>query len=180
MLARIVNALTTVVLIVLIVLVAAFTLPRVFGYTPYAVLSGSMEPELPVGSLIYVHDVDPYDIEVGQAVTFRLSSGTVATHQCYDIDATEQVIYTQGIANINTDGSIMHDASPVEFSQIIGAPVACIPLLGYLNAWVTAPPGLYVVIGVVAALLIVRVLIAGFAPDPPNSGRHAPAHMRKS
>ena len=34
-------------LLILAALAAALLLPRFFGYTSYAVLSGSMEPELP-------------------------------------------------------------------------------------------------------------------------------------
>lgn len=48
------NALSTIVLVALVALVIAFAGVRLAGLTPYAVLSGSMEPEFPVGSLIYV------------------------------------------------------------------------------------------------------------------------------
>ena len=38
---------------------------RIVGLTPYAVLSGSMEPTYHVGSLIYVQKIDPAEITVG-------------------------------------------------------------------------------------------------------------------
>lgn len=60
--------------------------PRAFGYTPYTVLSGSMEPELPVGSMVFVHQVDPTDIAVGDNATFYRSDGAVVTHQVYGSD----------------------------------------------------------------------------------------------
>ena len=84
--------------------------PRAFGYMPFAVLSGSMEPDLPVGSMVFVRQVEPTDITVGDNATFYRSDGAVVTHQVYEIDPAAQMIGTQGIANKNADGSIMHDA----------------------------------------------------------------------
>lgn len=77
---------------------------------PFAVLSGSMEPELPVGSMVFVHWVDPTNIAVGDSATFYRSDGAVVTHQVYEVDPVAQTISTQGIANKNADGIIMHDA----------------------------------------------------------------------
>lgn len=51
-----VRAVETLSVIAAVALAVALLLPRVFGYTPYAVLSGFMEPELPVGSMVYVHE----------------------------------------------------------------------------------------------------------------------------
>ena len=86
-------------------LLVAFAGVRLVGLTPYAVLSGSMEPEYPVGSLVYVKAVDPLDVEVGYAITFSLPSGTLVTHQVYQIDAESRAFRTQGIANIASDAS---------------------------------------------------------------------------
>ena len=76
-------------------LLVAFAGVRLVGLTPYAVLSGSMEPEYPVGSLVYVKAVDPLDVEVGDAITFSLPSGTLVTHQVYQIDAESRAFRTQ-------------------------------------------------------------------------------------
>ena len=64
MLVRIWNAVLAVLLALVAALVIAFAGVRLIGLTPYAVLSGSMEPELPVGSLIYVRAVDPSEVVV--------------------------------------------------------------------------------------------------------------------
>lgn len=151
-------------------LVMAFAGVRLVGLTPYAVLSGSMEPQYPTGSLIYVKDVDPSTIVPGDAVTFVTPSGQTATHQAYEVDAAGRVIRTQGIANINQDGSIMHDAEPVQFSQVVGVPVACIPLLGYINAFCATPPGSYVVL----ALAVAIVAVPFVRPPSRNGGNREP------
>ncbi len=66
---RFCSIVTGVVLVLAALMLVAFAGVRLFGLTPYAVLSGSMEPEYPTGSLIYVRDVDPADVAVGDAIT---------------------------------------------------------------------------------------------------------------
>ncbi len=48
-------------------------------------LSGSMELTYHVGALIYVKEVDPSEIQVGDAITFLPSEDTVATHRVVEI-----------------------------------------------------------------------------------------------
>ena len=57
----------------------SFHHPVAFGYMPYVVLSGSMEPVYPVGSLIYVAPVDANSLEPGDAITFDRNDAVV-TH----------------------------------------------------------------------------------------------------
>ena len=42
--------------------------PRLMGMQVFTVLSGSMEPVYHTGSLIYVRDVDPMEIQPGQVI----------------------------------------------------------------------------------------------------------------
>ena len=159
MIARIWNILLTIFLLIAAALVIAFAGVRLVGLTPYAVLSGSMEPEYPVGSLIYVKDVSPSSVEVGQAITFKQGSGTLVTHQVYEIDSEQPLCYTQGIANVDSSGEVMHDAAPTPWSSLVGRPVACVPYLGYVNDWVTHAPGIYVVVSFVAVIMAVSVAL---------------------
>ena len=51
-------------LVVLIVCFAVFLMgSRLLGYRVFNVISGSMEPTYSVGDLIYVKEVNPYDIK---------------------------------------------------------------------------------------------------------------------
>lgn len=162
-------------------LVIAFAGVRLIGLTPYAVLSGSMEPELPVGSLIYVRAVDPSEVVVGDAITFKLESGTLVTHEVYEIDAAAREFKTHGIANVDSQGNISPDAAPVPWSSLAGSVVACVPLLGYVNVFVTQPPGMFVAIAVVAIVVAVGLAIELIETRPRKrgAGAHAaPRHMR--
>lgn len=155
------NGITTVLVTVVVVLAILLVGVRAIGLTPFAILSGSMEPEYPVGSLIYVKKVDPAKIQPGDNITFVLNEElTVATHQVYEIDREQQFFYTQGIANIDAEGNIIYDGSPVHFNNLIGKPMFCIPKLGYFSDCVTKPPGMYL-----AASGALILLLLTFIPD---------------
>ena len=62
---RAVNIITSTLLVLVLLLAAALVGVRLFGIAPYTVLSGSMEPTYPVGSLIYVKPIDTNDLQVG-------------------------------------------------------------------------------------------------------------------
>ena len=165
--------------IVLVIALAAISfIPRAFGYLPYAVLSGSMEPELPVGSMVFVRQVEPTDIAVGDNATFYRSDGAVVTHQVYEIDPVAQTIGTQGIANKNADGIIMHDAEYTPFSRVIGIVSFCVPYLGFVNAYCTTMPGLLVVVAVLALLVVASIVLDRVVPDEP-AGKHVRAHAKE-
>ena len=53
----------TVLLILVIVLCIPITVPRLFGYDIYTVISGSMEPAIPTGSLIYTKEIPPKEVK---------------------------------------------------------------------------------------------------------------------
>lgn len=142
------------ILVVLIVLCAVFLMgSRLMGYQVFNVISGSMEPEYSVGDLIYVKDVNPYEIEVGTPITFVLNEDlVVATHRVVEIDIENQYFYTKGDANQTAD------SSPVHFNNVIGVPQFSIPLLGYVSDFIQNPPGTYITIGVGAVLILVVFL----------------------
>ena len=138
----------------LFVLLAVFLMgSRLLGYQVFNVISGSMEPTYSVGDLIYVKDVNPYEIEVGTSITFVLNENlVVATHRVVEVDEENQHFYTKGDANDTAD------ASPVHFNNVIGVPKFSIPLLGYVSDFVQNPPGMYITVGVGLVLILVVFL----------------------
>ncbi|RYJ02767.1 MAG: signal peptidase I, partial [Actinomycetales bacterium] len=56
-------------------LVVSVLVPRLAGATPYTVLTGSMRPTMPPGTLVVAKPVDPEALEVGDVVTVQLRSG---------------------------------------------------------------------------------------------------------
>ena len=155
----------TSVLVALVVIVALLLVgARLIGLQVFTVLSGSMEPTYHVGSLIYVKDVDPFELESGDVITFMLDENTVATHRIVEVvpdeeDASVVRFRTKGDANENVDGSLVH------YKNVIGSPVFTIPYLGYAVSYIQNPPGTYVAISAGAILLLLVFLPDLFGDD---------------
>ena len=143
----------------ILIFVALLISVRLFGIQVYSVISGSMEPEYPVGSLIYVKKADPSDISVGDVITFVLPSNTPATHRVVRIDEQNRCFYTKGDANEAEDGSLVH------YKNVIGTPIFSIPYLGYVANYIQHPPGMYIAISAGAVLLLLVFIPDIFADE---------------
>lgn len=149
------NTVTAILVAGFVILAVLLAGVRLAGLQVYVVLSGSMEPVYHVGSLLYVKEIDADELQVGDAATFVLDEDlTVATHRVIEIDEDNQCFYTKGDANE------VPDAAPVDFRNLLGRPVFCIPMLGYLAAYIQHPPGMYLAIA--AGALVILLL---FLPD---------------
>lgn len=153
------NMLVNIILIAAVILIFAFVGTKLIGYTPYVVTSGSMQSVYPVGSIIYVKEAAPEEVQVGDAITFYLNDDTIAVHQVWKINSKEQNFRTQGIDNIDAEGNIIQDASPVPFEKLIGLPVLCVPKLGVLYDTLQKPVGICAVAFVVILVILVSVLL---------------------
>ena len=154
---KICNILSTALMTVVVAFAVLLVGVRIFGLTPYTVLSGSMEPNYHVGSLIYVKDVNPMDLRVDDPVTYLIDGGTVVTHRIIEVipdedDPSVVRFRTKGDNNDDPDGSLLHS------NNVIGMPVFTIPLLGYVTYFIQNPPGNYFAIGIIASLLILAFL----------------------
>lgn len=169
------NIITTLIVAVIVLLAVVLAGSRLMGVRVFSVLSGSMEPNYPTGSLIFVREVDPFTLAEGDVITFMLDEDTVATHRIVDVvpdEADPSVVrfQTKGDANDAPDGSLVH------YKNVIGSPVFCVPQLGYVMNYVQNPPGLYVAIAVFAVLLLLMLLpdlIFGDKDDEKKKGGKA-------
>lgn len=77
--------------------------PRTGAYRTLTVLTGSMRPSMPPGSLVVVVPVDPSELAAGDVVTFEAPTPQrqVVTHRIVEIvePGAHPVIRTQGDAN---------------------------------------------------------------------------------
>lgn len=139
---------------------------RLVGLVPYTVLSPSMEPKYPTGSLIYLTDVDPSTLQAGDVITFRLGVDTTATHRIVELVPDEQDptyirFRTKGDNNDTADGSL------VEPTAVVGKAVFCIPYLGYLAQSMQKAPGSYVVI-IIGLIMIAYVVVVDIITEEPR------------
>ena len=161
---RIWNWISSILVAAVVLLAVALVGVRIVGLQPYVVLSGSMEPTYPVGSLIYVKSTDYKQLKVGDPITFLVSEDTVATHRIIEVlpdedDPNTIRYFTQGDANDAPDGSSVH------YKNIIGKPVFSIPYLGYVSNYIQTPPGKYVAISGCALLMLLVFLPDVFVKD---------------
>ncbi len=114
--------------LILLCVIGAFlplTIPNLLGYQIYEVVSGSMEPEIPIGSVIYVKGTKPEEIREGEIIAFMRSS-SVITHRVEENRFVEGEFITKGDANSQ------EDVMPVEYDSLIGKVTCHIPMLGTL------------------------------------------------
>lgn len=135
------------IVVIVIVVLLPLTVPKLFGYEIYGILSQSMEPEIATGSVVYVQNVDPEDIEVGDIITFKMDakSEVVATHRVVEILADERAFVTKG------DNNDTEDSSPVSYERLLGIVVFSLPYLGELSTMIYSVNG---IAGIVIAFAI--------------------------
>ena len=127
--AKVLNFIGTAIIIIVIVLCLSLIIPRVFGISSYTVLTGSMEPSLPVGSVVYAKAIEPSLIETGDIVVFYDGRSELpVTHRVVDNQTEDSQLITKGDAN---DAA---DIAPIPYQNIIGKVVLHLPVLGRLLA----------------------------------------------
>lgn len=150
---------------------------KIFGIKTFTVLSGSMEPEYPVGSMIYVRPKDYKDLKVGDVISYVANSEkTVVTHRIVDIkvDETDPEVLrfkTKGDANSAADSNLVH------YKNVIGTPVVVIPYLGYFAHVIQQPPGIYIAL-VVGTLLLAWAFLPGTLEERRKTARKSIANQK--
>lgn len=123
--------------LILLGVIAAFvplTVPRLMGYGIYEVVSGSMEPEIPVGSILYVEETAPEDVEAGDVIAF-MRNGSVVSHRVEENRYVEGEFITKGDANSE------EDTVPVPYESLVGKAVYHLPVLGTLMSMLAGDVG---------------------------------------
>lgn len=161
------NLITSILVALVVLLAIALVGVRLIGLRTYVVLSGSMEPAYPTGSLIYVKEVDVHQLKEKDVITFMIDEDTIATHRIIEVlvdeeDSSVVRFRTQGDANDSPDGSLVH------YKNVIGSPIFCVPYLGYVANFIQNPPGKYLSIGFGTILLVLVFLPDLLGDDDEN------------
>lgn len=123
------------IIAVVLILILNFG-PLLFNMRPYVVTSGSMEPAIHTGSLIYIDlDVKGEDVKEGDVIAFYISESASATHRVIEVNSDEKYFITQGDANE------FPDFNPVTYDMLIGRTEHAIPYLGYVINWLSTLRG---------------------------------------
>ena len=145
------NLFGTLILLLVIASCLPMTVPRLMGYEIYEVVSGSMEPEIPVGSVVYVKETKPEDIQEGDVIAFW-SGDSVITHRVTRNKLVEGEFATKGDANA------AEDIRTVAYSELIGRVTYHFPVIGELMRLYTSNIGKIYVIAFAACGAMLNML----------------------
>lgn len=114
---------------------AIVVVPRVMGWVPLTILSGSMEPTIPTGSQVVVEpvegDEDAQTLQIGDVVTFMPypDDPTLVTHRI-----VSRSVGTDGSVSFTTQGDANGAADPWELTatQLRGEVRYHVPYAGHV------------------------------------------------
>ena len=115
--------------------IALVAVPKATDSKPLTVLTGSMRPTYPPGTVVIVRPTDTDTLKIGEVITFQPRSGdpSLTTHRIAGIAVTQggREFVTRGDAN----GAV--DPTPITPAQVRGAVWYSVPYVGYAANWVS-------------------------------------------
>ena len=137
-----------------VVAIVAVAACAIFGLRPVVVISGSMEPKLPVGSMVFYRTVPAAQVAVGDIVTVPRTDGATGliTHR------VTQATTKDGVTTLRLKGDANTTEDPLPYVVTsVGAFVGRIPVAGTIALAARTPLGIAAVATYVAALIAVIV-----------------------
>ena len=191
MVKKIINILSTVLLVILVAVVVFVFIarisgksPSIFGYHVFRVSSGSMEPTLEIGDIILVKEVPAEEIHVGDIITYNGEEGDLAdkviTHQ-----VIEEPYDVGGVWHFQTQG-IAEGASPdpsITYDQIEGKFQTKLALLNKLYSFFLTPYGLIIFVFIIIALFgyeMISLILSYKSLDEKGDDYYEPKPKKKS
>ncbi|GEM_PF-598233 len=151
--------------------------PMVKGYKPVVILTGSMAPAYPVGTVVYYEPVPQGDkaalekyieenIKKGDVISFGKSDDkkSMVTHRVEAVLADRNKISTKGDANNSAD------PSPINYGDVFGKVIRYhLPYAGYVVKYLQN----YYAVGAVFVILLAKLVFNRFADREDGSKKAA-------
>ncbi|SEE63268.1 signal peptidase, endoplasmic reticulum-type [Arthrobacter alpinus] len=128
-------------------------LALVLGMKPLIVVSGSMSPSIPVGSLALAVATPAADIAPGQVVSVVSFSGNRITHRVVSADPVTGLV-------LKGDANPVSDLQPYTVVSVDRV-VFSVPFLGYVTGWLSSP----LVFGLGGLVCAYLLYLAFFRPN---------------
>lgn len=154
--AAVCSVLGTLLLIIIVAAYLPITIPRAFGYEIYTVISGSMEPAIPTGSLVYVKYIHPEEIQTEDVIAFygTDADGSIVTHRVVSNSAAMGNFITKGDANSD------NDMNPIPYANYIGKVQLSVPELGGIFQTITGTNGKIAAVSMIGLAIVLEILAA--------------------
>jgi signal peptidase len=141
-----------------VVLIGLFLFTRLAPLTGrelFIVGGGSMEPAIPIGSLVVATRTDAMTVSVGDVVTLRADSGVIVTHRVSRVvDLAEGRFFeTKGDANLSPDSAL------VPARELVGVAGRYVPYAGYAQVFLSTVPGMIAAFSALGVLLLLYLLL---------------------
>lgn len=141
--------------------------PSLFGITPLVVLSGSMEGEadgcFSEGSMVFVTDVDPTDLNTGDVIAFHdpaLKDGAITTHRIIEIKDVGDTRYIRTAGDFTGKPDSPEGVYPITDKDVVGIYSFHISGLGYFSDFLQSPIGMLIFIGLPILAFVVYVVLS--------------------
>lgn len=143
-----------ILLVALMAVCLPLTVPRFFGYHIYSVVSGSMEPSIPTGSLVYIKTMEPEEMVEGDVIAFygARDQASIITHRVVENRVVMGEFVTKGDANQT------EDMTPIPYGNYIGKVARTIPGAGTAAELLTSPTGKILAGGVILVAVLLQIL----------------------
>ena len=134
---------------VLALAVAASTGPAL-GHRLLVIRGGSMEPAIPLGSLVDIVPTPVEHLRSGDVVSIQAPNGVVVTHRVTRVVQLSDGWYVEvkGDANAEPDPVLVPSAS------VMGRADLALPVFGYVVYMLTIPAGIVSIFSLAATLLL--------------------------
>ena len=122
-----------------VVMTPSGQVPQVMGFSILQVLTGSMEPTIPEGSMLLIQKTAPETLQTGDIISFfspdPTLDGALNTHRIQQVVTEEDTLsfVTKGDANF------LEDQQPVVAQQVVGKVIFISPLLGRFVRLISNP-----------------------------------------
>ena len=175
---------TGLLLLVAALAVVLIVVPKATGSMPLTVLTQSMEPTLPPGTLLVVRPTPIDDIRVGDVVTYQIVSGqpAVVSHRVVSVSSSsdgERTFVLKG------DNNAEADPAPVTAVQIRGVVWYSVPEIGIVNQVVNGSrswliPAVAGVLLTYGAVMMTAGFVSAARRRRAGTGRVGASHGRRS
>jgi signal peptidase len=140
-------------MIILFVVIFSF-LPLKNNYKFLVVKSGSMEPQIHTGSLIFIKPASEYN--VGDVITRQTDEvGKTITHRISDIEKKDNHLIYKTKGDANTVG----DGVDVESDSILGKVFFDIPYIGYLVNFIKTTEGIILFVVIPTTIIVYEEIL---------------------
>lgn len=161
------SAVSTVIMVVMLVCVTLAVFPRLFGISIYTVSDSGMEPAYSKGDAVYVRSEDFENIRAGDVISFVRDEGlAVLTQKVYDVDRDNRYFITKNeLDQANQSNTVMYE-------NVLGAVKFSVPLLGYVFSFTNKTAGKITVVAVIAFFAALSIILdkgKSKKPDKPHS-----------